>query len=264
MKILQLGKASAVPPEGQYNASYVIDAGGQLILIDTPPSIITQLNNARIKPEQIDWIAITHQHGDHLLGLPMLLVYGYALFPDKIWRIIVQDFLIDTIRHLIEIAYPELLHKRPFFTNNIQFYPISNPTDFLLELSARTTIRAASTCHGVPCTAIRIGTADQSVTYSADTGFTEPVVELAQNTSLLIHEAGLGAVKPPPAPAHHSTAEQAGTAAQRAHARELWLTHLSDCSETGINGAVRAARNSFGGTVRVVDDFIWIPVTYSF
>ena len=86
------------------------------------------------------------------------------------------------------------------------------------------------------------------VTYGADHGPTEGLVEFAQDTDLLMVEATLKAPEEH-GPRGHITAREAGEHGRRAGARRLVVTHVSDLIDPDW---VRAeAEAGFGGPVTV-------------
>src|SRR5262249_32013926 len=56
-------------------ASYLVRAGGLTLLIDCGPAVLQQLDAAGVSPEEITHLFVTHRHGDHVLGYPVLLLW---------------------------------------------------------------------------------------------------------------------------------------------------------------------------------------------
>ncbi len=87
------------------------------------------------------------------------------------------------------------------------------------------TITTAAVRHPVPSRAIRVAAGGKSVTYSADTGPSPALVDLAQGTDLALFEASFltGEDNPPDL---HLTGREAAEHAVEAGAAALVLTHL--------------------------------------
>tara|TARA_B100000530_G_C15866397_1_gene451515 strand:- start:323 stop:1111 length:789 start_codon:yes stop_codon:yes gene_type:complete len=66
-----LGTGNAFSPHGRMHALALID---NRILIDSPPTVVTQLRRSEISPGQLQHILFTHWHGDHAFGFPFLLL----------------------------------------------------------------------------------------------------------------------------------------------------------------------------------------------
>ena len=67
-----------MPKRGLYSSSQVLNIKNKYILIDCPEGIQFQLKNYRVKFSKIDFILISHAHGDHYFGL-MGLISTYSL-----------------------------------------------------------------------------------------------------------------------------------------------------------------------------------------
>ena len=78
MKLKILGSQGALPKRGLYSSSQVLNIKNKYILIDCPEGIQFQLKNYRVKFSKIDFILISHAHGDHYFGL-MGLISTYSL-----------------------------------------------------------------------------------------------------------------------------------------------------------------------------------------
>ena len=250
MKIMQLGKSSADPAAGQFNVSYLIECSGQKILIETPPGIANQLKTAGISQSDIDWVYLSHQHGDHFLGLPMLLVAEYAKNSDKVWNIILQQPMAKPVTQLIRTAYPEL---GQYCREKIFFWPVENN---FFKINDHINMKTTYGIHGVPSMAVRVETADKSIVFSSDTAYCEDIAALAANADLLIHECS---VRIPDNP-KHSTPAEAGMIAAQANCAQLWLTHIQTHSAEEYSSIITEAEQHFSGPVKIAADFEWVEV----
>ena len=82
MKLKILGSQGALPKRGLYSSSQVLNIKNKYILIDCPEGIQFQLKNYRVKFSKIDFILISHAHGDHYFGL-IGLISTYSLLRRK-------------------------------------------------------------------------------------------------------------------------------------------------------------------------------------
>ncbi len=101
-----LGSGNAFCPPGRLNASMLID---RHILIDAPPAILAQLGRAGVSSADITDLLITHWHGDHVFGLPFLLLHRrYVTDPEveKPLRIHLRPGGRQRMEALCEIGFP--------------------------------------------------------------------------------------------------------------------------------------------------------------
>jgi ribonuclease Z len=82
LKLKILGSQGAMPKRGLYSSSQVLNIKNKYILIDCPEGIQFQLKNYRVKFSKIDFILISHAHGDHYFGL-IGLISTYSLLRRK-------------------------------------------------------------------------------------------------------------------------------------------------------------------------------------
>ncbi len=73
LTVTLLGTAATLPQPDRALSSAVFSVGGRHILLDCGEGTQLALHRHHISPMRIDLVALTHYHGDHMLGLPGLL-----------------------------------------------------------------------------------------------------------------------------------------------------------------------------------------------
>ncbi len=75
MKVTILGSADAFNSAGRCHSCYLVEAAGcGPVMVDIGGSGLVALRKAGRAPLELEGIAITHVHGDHLGGLPFLIL----------------------------------------------------------------------------------------------------------------------------------------------------------------------------------------------
>ena len=69
MKITILGTGSFYANKERSGAAYLLEADGKKILIDCGPGTLFRLSQIGVKPEDIDYVFISHFHADHTSDL---------------------------------------------------------------------------------------------------------------------------------------------------------------------------------------------------
>ncbi|MES9537173.1 ribonuclease Z [Actinomadura sp. NPDC000600] len=85
-----LGSASAVPTRTRNHNGYLLRWDGQGVLFDPGEGTQRQMTHAGLSANDVNWICVTHFHGDHCLGVPG----------------IVQRIARDGVAHPVDAAFP--------------------------------------------------------------------------------------------------------------------------------------------------------------
>jgi len=266
LDVCLLGTGGMMPLPYRFLTSLLLRYNGSSLLIDCGEGTQVALRKAGLSANPIDTILFTHYHGDHISGLPgLLLSMGNSERTEPL-RIIGPRGLERVVSNLRIIA-PEL----PFEIEFTEFYG----QEFDCERKGYE-IHAFRVNHNVQCygysvTIPRIGAFDAErakaqeiplhlwnrlqhgesirekgflytpdmvlgparkglkVTYATDTRPTESIVENAKKSDLLILEGMYG---DPERDEHvkerkHMLMQDACRIAQEADVPELWLTHFS-------------------------------------
>ena len=181
-----LGTGDAFASGGRLQSGYVIDASGALILMEAGPTLLAGLKRARIDPADIDFVLISHLHGDHFAGLPFLMLQYMWESPRK---------------RMLTIAGPRRLEQRTraLFHNmypGMNTHPLMRKVRFV-ELEAGRTARVGParvatirTPHTRPDVSLgfRVTADGRSLAFSGDSGWTDDLVGLSAGADLFLCE----------------------------------------------------------------------------
>lgn len=262
-----LGCGGMMPLPRRYLTSLIVRVDGSSILIDCGEATQIALHQTTFSPAHVDHILITHFHGDHVSGLPGLLLTianNHRTAPLHIWG---GKGLAKIVRGLTVIC------ERLPFSLEIHELPYKEASTFVTGSLTWTTCPVR---HRVPCLAYRadlprVGRFDLErakaqdipmkfwsrlqrgetikeggqtwqpsdvlgpdrrgirLTYATDCRPSESLVALAENSDLLIAEGLYGDPEKQKDAAEkgHMVYHEAATLARDASVEELWLTHYS-------------------------------------
>jgi ribonuclease BN (tRNA processing enzyme) len=225
VRVTVLGKSPAFADAGGACSGYLVQEGASTMLMDIGNGVFGKLR-AAVDYTTVDSVVVSHMHADHSLDL---VPFAYALLygPDGRAR--------EGGEGLIEEAF------------EVEEYESGAVLDV-----GDVRVRSHDVPHFLPHTnALELSTPGSGggrLTYGADHGPAEGLIEFAQDTDLLMVEATLKAPEEH-GPRGHITAREAGEHGRRAGARRLVVTHVSDLIDPAW---VRTeAEAGFGGPVTV-------------
>jgi ribonuclease BN (tRNA processing enzyme) len=254
VRVTVLGKSPSWQDAGGACSGYLVEEGGDALLLDCGNGVFAKLREHRDYVD-VGAVAISHLHADHFLDL---VPYSYALtyaprqqpVPVDRWpgtdnparpRLIAPSGARAAFRRIVGAWGNDDLIENAFALE--EYDPGADVTVGSLQLRFR------EVPHFTPTFAVDISSGDGArFTYGADCRPGEELVEVARGTELLLIEATL------PRPERtgvrgHLTPAEAGDHARRAGARRVVLTHISD--ELDQEWAQEQAAEAFGGPVEV-------------
>lgn len=214
LRLLFLGVGGWISkPTLGHTSIALIHSSKRALLIDAGEGVLKALYKRGLRVSDLDGVVITHIHGDHVLGLPTIIMLakhyeGVRGLPVYVPREVIDD--LDTLLRIVGVDR----------TGIVEFHGIS-PRDVVHLGKFR--IRAERAIHPVPALSLRIEVEGKCVAYSGDTAYNPSLVELARDCDLLIHEASGYSEE---AREHgHSTVQDAIEIAMRSGVKRLVLVH---------------------------------------
>lgn len=241
MKLTIVGCAGSFPHPDSACSAYLVEVDGFRLLLDMGNGSLGPLQR-HIGLADLDAVFISHLHGDHCLdacayavarryapGGPLapLPVYGP---PGTVARI-AAAYDVQGIGGALDDVYEE----HPLRPGQVELGPLRLVVD--------------TVNHPVETYAVRVSGGGRSLTYSADTGPSAALVDLARGTDTLLCEASFSSGRANP-PDLHLTGAQAGEHAARAGAGRLLLTHLTAWSDA--DRTLEEASAAYSGEAVVV------------
>ncbi len=222
-----LGTGNAFSAGRRTNVALLISSAEFRMLVETSPMILGQLDRAGLRARDIERVFVTHAHGDHILGFPMLALS--RLDTAAPLHVYAGLSTIASLRILNTLAFCGITADDASF----RWHALSEEETDQVDLTSRITLQTVLPDHppGTPTLAARWSFADgPSITFVTDTRPSHTTVDLPRSSDLLIHEASFSATLQPDEDPHehyHSTARQAGQIAREAGCRQLALVHLA-------------------------------------
>lgn len=140
-----LGSSSATPAYNRNPSSQVLNLNEHYYLIDCGEATQNQLNRYKIKTVRIDYIFISHLHGDHYLGLVGLLSSMHLKGRTEAITIFGPPQLLEIIE--IQLKYSETQLRYPFV-----FIPINAKKEEVILVNDEVSVRTVIMNHRIACT----------------------------------------------------------------------------------------------------------------
>jgi len=289
IKVTFLGTSDAIPSAERNHTSILLEYKNEAILVDCGEGTQRQFRKAKLNPNKITKILITHWHGDHVLGLPGLLQTLAFSNYNKTLNIYgpkgTKEFMRDILKTFAfqgkyKINVEEVENK--FFEND-EFY-----------------LKAEKMTHGIPCNAyafvkkgkLRIdkkklektklkgpilkklkegkdvvyngkkylaknltyGEDSKKVSFVFDTSFNKNIVPFVKDSDLLVCESTFGAELEEQAERYrHLNVNHTADIAKKSKSKKLVLTHISQRYNKNPKKILDAAKKIFKNSVLVKD-----------
>lgn len=184
MEVIFLGVGEACD-EKNPNTSLLIYTKERAVLLDCGFSVAHQFFKYEKNPNKLDIVWISHFHGDHFMGLPLILLRLWEEGRDKPLHFVGQKGVGEKVCGAMKLAFPSLAEKISF---EYIFHEIDE--DEKTEIQG-ISFQCAYTDHLQPNLALKLFDGEHSIYYSGDGPPKEKCYNLASSCDLVVQETFL-------------------------------------------------------------------------
>jgi len=279
MRIILLGTGTPILEPKRQASALLIEIGADKLLFDAGRGVTTQLANADIDPQQIDFVFITHHHYDHIGNLGEFLLTSWHSGREVPLYVYGPPGTAEIVAALFGKVYAREIAFTLFNEDGVadirNLVQVTEITPGPVCESDKWRVFTEYVDHGNslglsqedwPCLGYRIEAEGKTVAISGDTVACDGLDSLAQGADVLIQCCYLAEdeVTNPAFKrlARHVIASsgQVGKIAARNKVKKLVLTHIRPKSEAMMHSLMEDVRNDYSGDVHQGEDLMIIDV----
>ncbi len=220
MKVTIVGSGDAFGTAGRAHTCIRIDSAAATILVDFGAGSIIAWHRLGFSSEDVDAVVITHLHGDHFGGLPLLLLHcQFVAHRRKPLSLYGPPGLKARLASIFDAFFPGAAKLAWSFA-----WPIVEITPGESANVAGLKVQTFPVKHSSdgPATGVRLSDATHSFAYSGDTAWTETLLTLSANVDLFLVECYSGEEAVP----NHLNWPQLSSKLSSFTAKRVVVTHL--------------------------------------
>lgn len=181
-----LGSGDAFASGGRLQACLHLSTPDGGVLLDCGATSLVAVKRARLDPNDIGWVLLTHLHGDHFGGLPFIILDGQFSHRERPLVVAGPPGTRDRLDAAMEVFYPGSTRVARRFEVNVVELKAESPRQLG---PVRITGYLADHASGAPAYALRVAHAGKTIAYSGDTTWTDSLVEASRDADLFVCEA---------------------------------------------------------------------------
>lgn len=226
-KITTLGSSDAFNSGGRGNSCFYVEDDLGAYTVDFGPTAPLIAQKIGVDLNQIEVLYLTHLHGDHIGGIPSLLIE--LIFMSRRTRPLTIAGPIGSkavLHYLCDLLYPKTIFQHLTFELNFVEWPLHGE---VIVADRRIIARPAQHDPQVAPTSIRIEPIKHQapvLAFSGDTGWCDSLIEIAQQADALICECSFAEYLFE----GHLSLEEIKKFRQKLEVNHLILTHFSEAS----------------------------------
>lgn len=220
VRVTVLGSGDAFGTDGRLQSGYMVEGERSTFLLDCGATVLPALRRACIEPRRIDFVLISHFHGDHFGGLAFLLLeYLYESRRERPLVVAGPPGITARTRAIFGALYREAAETSLPFPLTFRELDAgrAETIDDVEVLPFRVPHQDTSISLG-----FRVAVAGRQILYSGDSAWSEDFVALSQGTDLFLCECFLYGTKV----SYHMNYRELASHAPRLGCKRLVLTHL--------------------------------------
>jgi ribonuclease BN (tRNA processing enzyme) len=186
MRLTVVGSGDAFGSGGRSNTCFWLETAKGTLTVDFAASALPALKALKLDANKIDGIVLSHLHGDHFGGLPLLLLdFQYLNRRERPLTIAGPPGTRARLEVAMEAFFPKSTGIKWRFPWTVDEIPLDTETTALGH-----TLRTTEVIHqsGAPSTALRLSDGQKTFAYSGDTEWTDALLPIAAGADLFICE----------------------------------------------------------------------------
>jgi ribonuclease BN (tRNA processing enzyme) len=186
MKLTIVGCGDAFGSGGRMNTCFWLETAKASLVVDFGASSLVALKTLKLDPNRIDGVVLSHLHGDHFGGLPLLLLdYQFLARRERPLLIAGPTGTRARLDALMEAFFPKSTGSKWRFPWSVQVIAPGAPDEVLGHAIVTAEVLHQS---GAPSTALRLSDGTKTFAYSGDTEWTDALLPIAREADLFICE----------------------------------------------------------------------------
>lgn len=240
MEIYFLGTGEACDGN-EPNTSMLLKTGksetGGRIMLDCGFSVPHRYFSLNPDPDELEVLWISHFHGDHFFGTPLLLLWFWEMGRRKKLHIAGPPGVESKITRTLDLAYQNLFARLQF---PLEFTEMDDGERKEIN---HCLLQTAYDEHSQPCLSLRLEVEGKGIFYSGDGRPTPNTLSLARGSDIVIHEAyGFEDTTP-----GHGSIASCLDFASRAGVRKLALLHIRRDIRRQAKPHIDSLKNKYPG-----------------
>jgi ribonuclease BN (tRNA processing enzyme) len=183
MKLSFLGVGEACDPEHGNTSFQVVAANDVHLLCDCGFTIPHTYFAGCQDAEQLDLVWLSHFHGDHFFGMPLLLLRLWEMGRRSPLTICGQRGVGEQVMRAMELAFSGFTAKLAYEVRFVEVEPGR------VHEVAGLSLQTVETVHGQRNLGLLLDDGEKKLYYSGDGRPTAEVVDLVRQSDLAVHEA---------------------------------------------------------------------------
>jgi ribonuclease BN (tRNA processing enzyme) len=186
MRLTVVGSGDAFGSGGRSNTCFWLETAKGTLTVDFGASALPALKARKLDPNKIDGIILSHLHGDHFGGLPLLLLdFQYLTRRERPLTIAGPPGTRARLETAMETFFPKSTGTKWRFSWSVDEIAVGLETNVLGHALMTTEVIHQS---GAPSTALRLSDGEKIFAYSGDTEWTDALLPIASGADLFICE----------------------------------------------------------------------------
>lgn len=186
VEVTVLGSRDAFASGGRRQSAYLVSAPSATFLMDAGPTVLAALKDARRAADDVDFILLSHLHGDHFAGIPFLfLEYLYERPRERELVIAGPAGTEERVRGLFEVLYKETAARPlPFAVRYVTLVAGRR------ESFGSVVVDPFAVPHQQhePSLGLSVRVDGRTILYSGDSGWTDEFVKRSEGVDLFLCE----------------------------------------------------------------------------